>query len=81
MRPDPTGPVMDLRRTIRSSLRQGGEILSIARNRRQTRPPPLVVLCDISGSMGRYAQLLLHFLHARSPIIAAGSTCFCSARA
>src|ERR1700729_880201 len=64
VRPDPTGPLMDLRRTIRSSLRQGGEILSIARNRRQTRPPPLVVLCDISGSMGRYAQILLHFLHA-----------------
>jgi len=63
-RPDPTGPVLDLRRTIRSSLRQGGEILTIARSRRQTRPPPLVVLCDISGSMSRYAQLLLHFLHA-----------------
>src|SRR3984957_14030196 len=63
-RPDPIGPLMDLRRTIRSSLRQGGEILSIARSRRQTRPPPLVVLCDISGSMGRYAQILLHFLHA-----------------
>ena len=29
-----------------------------------TRPPPLVVLCDISGSMSRYAQILLHFLHA-----------------
>ena len=29
-----------------------------------TRPPPLVVLCDISGSMARYAQILLHFLHA-----------------
>ncbi len=28
------------------------------------RPPPLVVLCDISGSMARYAQILLHFLHA-----------------
>ncbi len=64
MRPDPGGPAMNLRRTIRSSLRQGGEILSIARDRRQTRPPPLVVLCDISGSMGRYAQILLHFLHA-----------------
>jgi uncharacterized protein with von Willebrand factor type A (vWA) domain len=55
---------LDLRRTIRASLRQGGEILEIARNRRQTRPPPLVVLCDISGSMSRYAQILLHFLHA-----------------
>ena len=64
MRPDPNGPTMNLRRTIRASLRQGGEILSIARDRRRTRPPPLVVLCDISGSMGRYAQILLHFLHA-----------------
>src|SRR3954454_19670310 len=64
LRADPTGPVTDLRRTIRTSLRQGGEILTIARNRRVTRPPPLVVLCDISGSMARYAQVLLHFLHA-----------------
>lgn len=64
VRPDPAGPVTDLRRTIRQSLRQGGEITSIARSRRVTRPPPLVVLCDISGSMARYAQILLHFLHA-----------------
>ena len=63
-RPDPAGPTFDLRRTIREGLRQGGEILSIARTRRQMKPPPLVVLCDISGSMGRYAQILLHFLHA-----------------
>ena len=64
LRPDQNGPVTDLRRTVRTSLRQGGEILTIARNRRVTRPPPLVVLCDISGSMARYAQILLHFLHA-----------------
>jgi hypothetical protein len=64
LRADPLGPVTDLRRTIRQSLRQGGEILTIARNRQVTRPPPLVVLCDISGSMSRYAQILLHFLHA-----------------
>ena len=64
LRPDAHGPTTDLRRTIRASLRQGGEILSIARSRRVTRPPPLVVLCDISGSMSRYAQILLHFLHA-----------------
>ena len=63
-RPDSNGPITDLRRTIRASLRQGGEILTIARNRRVTRPPPLVVLCDISGSMARYAQILMHFLHA-----------------
>ena len=64
LRPDPLGPRVDLRRTIRASLRQGGEIFDIARARRITRPPPLVVLCDISGSMARYAQILLHFLHA-----------------
>jgi uncharacterized protein with von Willebrand factor type A (vWA) domain len=63
-RADQTGPTVDLRRTLRQNLRQGGEILTIARSRAVTRPPPLVVLCDISGSMGRYAQVLLHFLHA-----------------
>ena len=63
-RPDPLGPVVDLRATVRQSLRTGGEILDIARRRRVTRPPPLVVLCDISGSMARYAQIMLHFLHA-----------------
>ena len=63
-RPDRFGPVADLRATVRDSLRTGGEILDLARRRRVTRPPPLVVLCDISGSMSRYAQILLHFLHA-----------------
>jgi uncharacterized protein with von Willebrand factor type A (vWA) domain len=64
LRSDPLGPVTDLRGTIRQSLRKGGEILTIARNRQVTRPPPLLILCDISGSMSRYAQILLHFLHA-----------------
>lgn len=63
-RPDPSGPHLDLRATIRASMRTGGEILDIAATRKVTRPPPLVVLCDISGSMNRYAQILLHFLHA-----------------
>lgn len=63
-RPDPLGPHTDLRATIRQSLRHGGEIFDIAATRKVTRPPPLVVLCDISGSMSRYAQILLHFLHA-----------------
>ncbi|MFC7688598.1 VWA domain-containing protein [Paeniroseomonas aquatica] len=39
-------------------------MLSLERRRRVERPPPLVALCDISGSMSRYAQVLLHFLHA-----------------
>ena len=63
-RPDPYGPRVDLRATLRRSLRTGGEIVTIARRRRVVRPPPLVAICDISGSMARYAQVLLHFLHA-----------------
>ncbi len=63
-RADMAGPEIDLGGTLRLSLRQGGEILRLARRRRVTRPPPLVVICDISGSMARYTQLLLHFLHA-----------------
>ena len=62
-RPSATGPI-DLRATLRRSLRTGGEIVSLARRRRVMRPPPLVAICDISGSMARYAQVLLHFLHA-----------------
>jgi len=63
-RPNAAGPRIDLRRTLRDSLRQGGEVLTLARTSAITRPPPLVVLCDISGSMARYAQILMHFLHA-----------------
>ena len=58
------GERLDLPGTMRASLRRGGEILVLSRKRRVIRPPPLVVLCDISGSMARYAQVLLHFLHA-----------------
>jgi uncharacterized protein with von Willebrand factor type A (vWA) domain len=63
-RAHPAGSAADLRATLRASLRLGGEIAGLERQRRVVRPPPLVVLCDISGSMGRYAQVLLHFLHA-----------------
>lgn len=63
-RPDPRGPRIDPRATLRRMLRTGGDVAELARSRRRTRPPPLVVLCDISGSMGRYSRMLLHFLHA-----------------
>lgn len=62
-RPAPTGHRWDAAATLRRALKRG-EILDIARKRRRVRTPPLVVLCDISGSMARYAQILLHFLHA-----------------
>ena len=64
LRPNAQGDRIDLAATLRRSLRRGGEILELSRSSRVVRPPPLVVLCDISGSMARYAQILLHFLHA-----------------
>jgi uncharacterized protein len=57
------GPAFDLRRTLRRSLKTGGNVVHLERRRRQTREPPLVVLCDISGSMSGYARMCLHFLH------------------
>ncbi|WP_042694548.1 VWA domain-containing protein [Azospirillum sp. B506] len=63
-RPDPAGPRVDPRATLRRMLRSGGDLSDLARKRRRTRPPPLVVLCDISGSMTRYSRMLLHFMHA-----------------
>jgi uncharacterized protein with von Willebrand factor type A (vWA) domain len=63
-RPDPGGPRVDPRATLRSALRRGGEIERIARKSPRTRPPDLVALCDISGSMSVYSRMLLRYLHS-----------------
>src|SRR5436190_8182964 len=63
-RPDPRGLKLDLRRTLRGSLRTGGEIIDIRRLGLIDKPAPIVALLDISGSMSEYTRLFLHFLHA-----------------
>lgn len=62
--PSQSGSRIDLRATLRRSLRAGGDVIDLVPKRARTRMPPLVVLCDISGSMGQYSRMLLHFLHA-----------------
>ena len=57
------GSDIDLRRSMRRSLAYGGEMLDIAYRRRKTKPRPLVLICDVSGSMERYTRMLLHFVH------------------
>jgi len=57
------GTRVDMRASLRSALRSGPGVIPLERRRRGRRPPPLVVLCDISGSMGRYSRMLLHFAH------------------
>ena len=63
-RPHPRGALVDMRTTFRRSLRLGSGAVLLARRRRRRKPAPIVVLCDISGSMSRYSRVLLHFAHA-----------------
>jgi len=59
-----TGERIDLRASLRAALKAGGEPIELRRRARRLRLPPLVVICDISGSMESYTRMLLHFLHA-----------------
>lgn len=54
---------IDLRGTLARTARDP-LCATVARRARRVRPPPVVVLCDVSGSMDRYARILLHFAHA-----------------
>ena len=56
------GARVDMRRTLRASLRTGGDPIRLARRRRRIAPRRLVMLCDISGSMEPYARAYLQFL-------------------
>ena len=58
------GPAIDMRRTLKGSLRAGGHFIDLERREKQWHEPPLVVLCDISGSCSNYSRMFLHFLHA-----------------
>ncbi|MFT5616709.1 MAG: hypothetical protein ACI8Q6_004015, partial [Granulosicoccus sp.] len=66
------GRRIDWRRTLRATMRRGGEMHDIARLKPKPRWPNLVVLCDISGSMSQYSRIILHFLHAVSNAKGAG---------
>jgi hypothetical protein len=63
-RPARRGRRPALRAMLRRSLSTGGETLDWRWRRRDTRPRPIVLICDISGSMERYSRFLLRFGHA-----------------
>jgi uncharacterized protein with von Willebrand factor type A (vWA) domain len=54
---------VDLRRTLRGAARDGGEPIRLARSRARPRRRPLILLCDVSGSMDRVSRLFLVFAH------------------
>lgn len=53
----------DLRALVRRTVRVGGEPVLIPGRERRWRQRPLVLVCDVSGSMDRYSRMLLHFAH------------------
>jgi uncharacterized protein with von Willebrand factor type A (vWA) domain len=62
--PHPHGHRVDLRRTLRASMKAGGAVIDLKYRGPKTKTPPIVALLDISGSMSQYTRLFLHFLHA-----------------
>jgi uncharacterized protein with von Willebrand factor type A (vWA) domain len=55
---------IDLRRTARHAIRSSGELMQLFRRRPRLRRRPLVLICDVSGSMEKYSRLLMIFAHA-----------------
>ncbi len=64
LKPHPRGHLIDIRRTLRASMKGGGDFIDLRFIGATTKPPPLVALLDISGSMSQYSRIFLHFLHA-----------------
>jgi uncharacterized protein with von Willebrand factor type A (vWA) domain len=62
--PHRRGHMIDMRRTLRASMKSGGALIDLKYLGPKTRQPPIVALLDISGSMSQYTRLFLHFLHA-----------------
>ena len=64
MAPNRHGHLVDIRRTLRASLKAGGAVIDLKYLGPRTKSPQIVALLDISGSMSQYTRLFLHFLHA-----------------
>ncbi len=62
--PDPKGRRLDLRASLRAAVATGGDLVLLKRRGEREKPPPVVALVDISGSMADYSRPILSFLHA-----------------
>ncbi|GHO73188.1 hypothetical protein KSD_09590 [Ktedonobacter sp. SOSP1-85] len=60
------GSYPDMRRIVRRNLKYGAELIELTWRETKRKPRPLVIICDISGSMSLYSRLLLHFIHTIS---------------
>ncbi len=57
------GPSLDLRKLLRANLGHSDELINIPTRQRRVKRRPLVLICDVSGSMEHYTRMLLHFVH------------------
>jgi uncharacterized protein len=64
LKPSPHGHMIDVRRTLRASMKAGGAVIDLKYLGPRVKEPPIVALLDISGSMSQYTRLFLHFLHS-----------------
>ena len=62
--PHRLGHMIDVRRTLRASMKAGGAVIDLKYLGPRRKEPPIVALLDISGSMSQYTRLFLHFLHS-----------------
>ncbi len=65
-RPSSRGPGIDLRSSVRGSLRYGGDLIRLRRRRRVERPRPVVLIVDVSGSMAGFSRALVQFSYGMS---------------
>lgn len=63
-RPDMRSQEVDLRRSVKRSIRTGGEVLRLFRRKRRIQKTQIILLCDVSGSMDSYSQFLIQFLYS-----------------
>lgn len=57
------GRKINMRRVLREMMQKQGDISKLPTHKRKQKPRPVVLICDISGSMERYTRILLHFMH------------------
>jgi uncharacterized protein with von Willebrand factor type A (vWA) domain len=57
------GNVVDPRRTMRNSMKYGGEIIDLVNRKRRIKKTKVVLLCDVSGSMDCYSRFLIQFMY------------------
>ncbi|MBS4007990.1 MAG: VWA domain-containing protein [Clostridium sp.] len=60
---------LDLRKTIRQNIRFGGTLFRLRYRSRRIQKPRLVLLCDVSGSMARYANFVLQFIYGINDVV------------